>query len=75
MGRKKIKKKWIICILWSIIAAILLLLVFIAAPYENSRLQEIIGKIVLCYVSASCVVTGIVAHMAKEEKKQKENLS
>ena len=63
------KKSRIICLSWSLIGIILLCFVFIAS-YKDSSLQKIIGKIVICYVFASCITSGIVAYLNKKEKKK-----
>ena len=67
------KKSRIICFSWSAVGIILICCIYIASTLNDSSMQEIIKNIVICYISASCVLSGFLAYLAKKEKKKKQD--
>ncbi|MGI6088370.1 MAG: hypothetical protein ACOYBF_00005 [Bilifractor porci] len=60
-----LKKSRIVFCIWAFLGIILLILI---SRFEGTSLQGAIGKMVILYISGSCIISGVIHHMVQKEK-------
>ena len=62
------KKIRVICLIWTTIGIVLLIFVWLCNYSDNYFMQKVITRIIQLYIFISCILSGVVARLSKNNK-------